>query len=47
MNLSLVIPLYNEQESLPELHAWIHRVVNEQQYSYEIIFVDDGSRDES
>lgn len=47
MNLSLVIPLYNEQESLPELHEWISRVVKAQGYSYEIIFVDDGSRDGS
>jgi len=47
MNLSLVIPLYNEQESLPELHAWIQRVVTQHHYSYEIIFVDDGSRDQS
>jgi glycosyltransferase involved in cell wall biosynthesis len=47
MNLSLVIPLYNEQESLGELYEWITRVVNVHNYSYEIIFVDDGSRDES
>jgi len=47
MNLSIVIPLFNEQESLPELHDWIARVLNEQKISYEIIFVDDGSRDDS
>lgn len=47
MDLSLVIPLYNEDESLPELCAWIERVVNEQQYSYEILLIDDGSSDQS
>jgi glycosyltransferase involved in cell wall biosynthesis len=47
MNLSIVIPLKDEAESLPELCAWIERVVNEQQLSYEIILVDDGSTDSS
>ncbi len=47
MDLSLVIPLYNEEESLPELAAWIHRVVTKEGLSYEIIFVDDGSSDRS
>lgn len=47
MDISLVIPLYNEEESLPELCDWIQRVVNKQQYSYEIILVDDGSTDDS
>lgn len=47
MDISLVIPLYNEQESLPELTAWIDRVVREAQLSYEIIFIDDGSSDDS
>ena len=47
MDISLVIPLYNEAESLPELAAWIDRVMKENNYSYEIIFVDDGSRDDS
>lgn len=47
MNLSIVIPLYNEAESLPELHDWILRVMNANNYSYEIIFVDDGSKDKS
>ncbi|MFY7841007.1 MAG: glycosyltransferase family 2 protein, partial [Lacibacter sp.] len=47
MNLSIVIPLKDEAESLPELCAWIERVVNEQQLSYEIILVDDGSTDDS
>lgn len=47
MNLSIVIPLKDEAESLPELCAWIERVVNEQQLSYEIILIDDGSTDGS
>ncbi len=47
MDLSIVIPLLNEEESLPELERWIRRVMTEHQFSYEIIFVDDGSRDES
>lgn len=47
MNLSIVIPLYNEDESLPELHSWIERVMTENNFSYEIIFVDDGSTDTS
>lgn len=47
MNLSLVIPLFNEQESLPELHEWITRVMKQNNYSYEIIFIDDGSKDGS
>jgi len=47
MDLSIVIPLYNEEESLPELCDWIVRVINEKHYSYEIIMVDDGSTDDS
>lgn len=47
MDISLVIPLLNEDESLPELTAWIERVMQENKYSYEIIFVDDGSTDNS
>lgn len=47
MDISLVIPLYNEEESLPELHDWIVRVMTNHGYSYEIIFVDDGSSDGS
>ncbi len=47
MDLSIVIPLFNEEESLPELAAWIERVVNTHQYSYEIILIDDGSTDDS
>jgi glycosyltransferase involved in cell wall biosynthesis len=47
MDVSIVIPLYNEEESLPELCDWIVRVVNANHYSYEIIMVDDGSTDDS
>ena len=47
MDLSIVIPLINESESLPELTAWIEKVMNEHNYSYEIIFIDDGSTDNS
>ena len=47
MDISLVIPLYNEAESLPELEAWIARVMKENNFSYEIWFVNDGSTDNS
>jgi glycosyltransferase involved in cell wall biosynthesis len=47
MDISVVIPLYNEDESLPELTEWIARVMNQNQFSYEIWFVDDGSTDRS
>lgn len=47
MDISVVIPLLNEEESLPELSAWIDRVMHENGFTYEIIFVDDGSRDRS
>ena len=47
MDISVVIPLYNEEESLPELEAWIRRVMEANQFSYEILFVDDGSKDTS
>lgn len=47
MDISVVIPLYNEEESLPELQAWIEKVMNENGFSYEIIFVNDGSTDKS
>lgn len=47
MDISVVIPLYNEEESLPELSAWINRVMAENGFSYEVIFVDDGSTDGS
>lgn len=47
MDISVVIPLYNEAESLPELFAWIERVMKEHHYTYEVIFVNDGSTDNS
>ncbi len=47
MNLSIVIPLLNEDESLPELHNWIVKVMKSNNYTYEIIFIDDGSTDNS
>lgn len=47
MDLSVVIPLYNEEESLPELITWVNRVMEENHFSYEIILVDDGSNDGS
>lgn len=47
MDISVVVPLYNEEESLPELTSWIDKVMTEHGYSYEIIFVDDGSTDSS
>jgi len=47
MDISVVIPLYNEAESLPELHAWIKRVMDDNNFSCEIIFISDGSTDES
>src|SRR5215217_1484692 len=47
MNLSILIPLLNEEESLKELYSWIIEVMQSNNYSYEIIFVDDGSTDDS
>jgi glycosyltransferase involved in cell wall biosynthesis len=47
MNLSLVIPLLNEQDSLLELHDWLVAVMNKNNFSYEILFIDDGSTDDS
>lgn len=47
MQISVVIPLFNEADSLPELMAWIHRVMQSNNYSYEVIMVDDGSDDNS
>ena len=46
-DVSIVIPLLNEAESLPELHSWIKKVMNDHQLSYEVIFIDDGSTDQS
>jgi glycosyltransferase involved in cell wall biosynthesis len=47
MDISVVVPLYNEDESLPELVAWVDKVMGENNFSYEIILVDDGSTDKS
>ena len=47
MDISVVVPLYNEEESLPELHAWVERVMKANNFSYEMIFVNDGSTDNS
>ena len=47
MDLSVIIPLFNEEESLPELCAWISRVMAANGFSYEVILVDDGSTDVS
>ena len=47
MDISVIIPLYNEAESLPELYEWIKRVMDEHHFTYEIIFISDGSTDES
>lgn len=47
MDISVVVPLYNEEESIPELSSWISKVMEENKFSYEIIFIDDGSTDNS
>lgn len=47
MDISVIVPLYNEEESLPELYAWIDRVMKANNFSYEVIFVNDGSTDHS
>lgn len=47
MDISVVVPLYNEEESLPELIAWIDEVMQKHQFSYEAVFIDDGSTDRS
>lgn len=47
MQISIVVPLFNEAESLPDLHEWINRVMIANQFSYEILFIDDGSKDNS
>ena len=47
MDISVIIPLYNEEESLPELYSWIERVMNANGYTFEVIFVNDGSTDHS
>ncbi len=47
MDISVVIPLFNEEESVPELYSWIERVMNAHGFTYEVVFVDDGSTDSS
>jgi len=47
IDISVVIPLFNEEESLPELTAWIKKIMNDNSFTYEIIFIDDGSHDSS
>ena len=47
LDISIVIPLFNEEESLPELCTWIHKVMTEHHFSYEVLLIDDGSTDES
>lgn len=47
MDISVVIPLFNEEESLPELIQWIERVMDQNKFTYEVIMVDDGSKDNS
>jgi glycosyltransferase involved in cell wall biosynthesis len=47
MQLSILVPLYNEAESLPKLHEWIVKVMNKHKFDYEIIFINDGSTDQS
>ena len=47
MDISIVIPLFNEDESIPELYAWIERVMQENHFTYEVIFINDGSTDRS
>ncbi|MBR0310028.1 MAG: glycosyltransferase family 2 protein [Paludibacteraceae bacterium] len=47
MDISIIVPLYNEAESLPHLYEWIARVMNEHKFTYEVIFVNDGSTDNS
>lgn len=47
MDISVIVPLFNEEESLPELAAWIDRVMINNNFSYEVLFIDDGSKDKS
>ena len=47
MDISIVIPLFNEEESIKELYTWIERVMREEHYSFEVIFISDGSTDQS
>ena len=47
MDISIIVPLYNEEESLPKLFEWIERVMNDHKYTFEVVFVNDGSTDKS
>ena len=47
MDISIIVPLYNEEDSLPKLFDWIERVMTENKFSFEVIFVNDGSTDNS
>lgn len=47
IDISVVVPLFNEVESIPELHTWIKKVMDENNFSYEVVFIDDGSKDGS
>ncbi|MBG6236309.1 glycosyltransferase involved in cell wall biosynthesis [Pedobacter sp. CAN_A7] len=47
MDISIVVPLYNEEESLPELTEWIAKVMTQHQFTYELLYIDDGSTDQS
>ena len=47
MDITVVVPLFNEEEALPELYAWIERVMKANNFTYEVIFVNDGSTDNS
>ena len=47
MDISIVVPLYNEEESLPELISWINKVCKKENYSFEVLLIDDGSKDKS
>ena len=47
MDISIVVPLFNEEESLPELCSWIDKVMKENNFSYEVLLIDDGSKDKS
>ncbi|MBP1664028.1 MAG: glycosyl transferase family 2, partial [Bacteroidetes bacterium] len=47
MDISVIVPLYNEEDSLPKLYEWVDKVMTENKFSYEIIFINDGSTDGS
>ena len=47
MNISIIVPLFNEEESLAELCSWISKVMEDNKYTYEVLLIDDGSKDKS